>query len=109
MYLKIRCDGESEKFYKIFWELNKARKSIDVPFGKNQRAAKARPRGKIKRFAQSCRSRPLAATKRIWQAEPPQAPPSYHSRYRSCLVASHNLPHFILGKFVQSGKYLVHN
>ena len=24
MYLKIRCDGESEKFYKIFWELNKA-------------------------------------------------------------------------------------
>ena len=24
MCLKIRCDGESEKFYKIFWELNKA-------------------------------------------------------------------------------------
>jgi len=24
MRLKIRCDGESEKFYKIFWELNKA-------------------------------------------------------------------------------------
>ena len=24
MRLKIRCDGESEKFCKIFWELNKA-------------------------------------------------------------------------------------
>jgi len=24
MRLKIRCDGECEKFYKIFWELNKA-------------------------------------------------------------------------------------
>ena len=24
MRLKIRCDGESEKFYKIFLELNKA-------------------------------------------------------------------------------------
>jgi len=24
MHLKIRCDGESEKFCKIFWELNKA-------------------------------------------------------------------------------------
>ena len=24
MYLKIRCDKESEKFYKISWELNKA-------------------------------------------------------------------------------------
>ena len=24
MCLKIRCDGESEKFCKIFWELNKA-------------------------------------------------------------------------------------
>jgi len=24
MCLKIRCDGESEKFYKILWELNKA-------------------------------------------------------------------------------------
>jgi len=23
MCLNIRCDGESEKFYKIFWELNK--------------------------------------------------------------------------------------
>jgi hypothetical protein len=23
MCLKIRCDEESEKFYKIFWELNK--------------------------------------------------------------------------------------
>ena len=25
MRLKIRCDGESEKFCKIFWELNKAK------------------------------------------------------------------------------------
>jgi len=25
MRLKIRCDRESEKFYKICWELNKAR------------------------------------------------------------------------------------
>jgi len=24
MCLKIRCDGKSEKFCKIFWELNKA-------------------------------------------------------------------------------------
>ena len=24
MRLKIRCDGECEKFCKIFWELNKA-------------------------------------------------------------------------------------
>ena len=24
MRLKIRCDGESEKFCKIFWEVNKA-------------------------------------------------------------------------------------
>jgi len=24
MRLKIRCDGKCEKFYKIFWELNKA-------------------------------------------------------------------------------------
>jgi hypothetical protein len=24
MCLKIRCDGESEKFYKISWELNRA-------------------------------------------------------------------------------------
>ena len=24
MRLKIRCDGESGKFYKNFWELNKA-------------------------------------------------------------------------------------
>jgi hypothetical protein len=24
MCLKIRCDGESEKFCKIFWELNRA-------------------------------------------------------------------------------------
>jgi hypothetical protein len=24
MRLKIRCDGECEKFYKIFWELNTA-------------------------------------------------------------------------------------
>ena len=24
MCLKIRCDGESEKFCKIFWKLNKA-------------------------------------------------------------------------------------
>jgi len=24
MRLKIRCDGESKKFCKIFWELNKA-------------------------------------------------------------------------------------
>jgi len=23
MHLKIRCDGESEKFCKIFWEVNK--------------------------------------------------------------------------------------
>jgi len=27
MRLKIRCDGESEKFCKIFWELNKAQAS----------------------------------------------------------------------------------
>jgi hypothetical protein len=25
MRLKIRCDGESEKIYKIFWELNKSK------------------------------------------------------------------------------------
>jgi len=25
MCLKIRCDGESEKFCKFFWKLNKAR------------------------------------------------------------------------------------
>jgi len=24
MRLKIRCDGKFKKFYKIFWELNKA-------------------------------------------------------------------------------------
>jgi len=28
---------------------------------------------------------------------------------RGCLVASHNLPHFTLGKFDQLGKCLVHN
>ena len=27
MHLKIRCDGESEKIYKIFWELNNAQDS----------------------------------------------------------------------------------
>ena len=27
MRLKIRCDGESENFYKIFWKLNKAPKT----------------------------------------------------------------------------------
>jgi len=36
MRLKIRCDGESEKFYKIFWELNKAivknRLDFCIPF-----------------------------------------------------------------------------
>ena len=31
MCLKIRCDGESEKFCKIFWELNKAYKAISIP------------------------------------------------------------------------------
>jgi len=30
-------------------------------------------------------------------------------RLRGCLVASHNLPHFTLGKFDQVGKCLVHN
>ena len=29
MCLKIQCDGESGKFYKIFWELNKAQ--VDDP------------------------------------------------------------------------------
>jgi len=28
MCLKIRCDGESEKFCKIFWELNKAQRKF---------------------------------------------------------------------------------
>jgi hypothetical protein len=35
MRLKIRCDGESEKFCKIFWELNKA---MDVYFSKKKLA-----------------------------------------------------------------------
>jgi hypothetical protein len=29
MCLKIRCDGESKKFYKIFWELNRALDTIE--------------------------------------------------------------------------------
>jgi len=29
MRLKIRCDGECEKFYKIFWQLNKALASAE--------------------------------------------------------------------------------
>jgi len=33
MSLKIRCDGESEKFCKIFWELNKA--CFDPSYSKN--------------------------------------------------------------------------
>ena len=28
MCLKIRCDGECEKFCKIFWEINKALEKI---------------------------------------------------------------------------------
>ena len=28
MRLKIRCDGESEKFCKIFWEVNKFPKNF---------------------------------------------------------------------------------
>ena len=28
MRLKIRCDGECEKFCKFFWELNKAKKKV---------------------------------------------------------------------------------
>jgi hypothetical protein len=28
MCLKIRCDGESEKFCKIFWELNRAQVNL---------------------------------------------------------------------------------
>ena len=30
MSLKIRCDGESEKFCKIFWELNKAQRRVEM-------------------------------------------------------------------------------
>ena len=30
MHLKIRCDGESEKFCKIFWELNKALVKVEL-------------------------------------------------------------------------------
>ena len=30
MRLKIRCDGESEKFYKFFWELNKAQVEREI-------------------------------------------------------------------------------
>jgi hypothetical protein len=30
MCLKIRCDGESEKFCKFFWEVNKAKAAIDI-------------------------------------------------------------------------------
>ena len=30
MRLKIRCDGESEKFCKIFWKLNKALTTLEI-------------------------------------------------------------------------------
>ena len=30
MCRNIQCDGESEKFYKIFWEVNKALDDIDI-------------------------------------------------------------------------------
>ena len=43
MRLKIRCDGECEKFCKIFWELNKA---LDPT--KNQKVFK------ISRHIESC-------------------------------------------------------
>ena len=32
MRLKIRCDGESEKFCKIFWELNKTLGNLALSF-----------------------------------------------------------------------------
>jgi hypothetical protein len=36
---KIRCDGECEKIYKLFWELNKAyyvyEKNISILFNNN--------------------------------------------------------------------------
>jgi len=33
MCRKIRCDGKSKKFYKTFWELNKAltEQQVDIP------------------------------------------------------------------------------
>ena len=36
MCLKIRCDGESEKFCKISWELNKAQEAAAKPKPGNQ-------------------------------------------------------------------------
>jgi len=33
MHLKIRCDEESEKFCKIFWELNKAQERHPTEYG----------------------------------------------------------------------------
>ena len=40
MCLKIRCDGESEKFCKIFWELNNAEGLLPV-CGRRGRASLA--------------------------------------------------------------------
>jgi len=44
MRLKIRCDGESEKFYRFFWELNKAFGLTSIQKSKAQpKGSKARP------------------------------------------------------------------
>ena len=76
MCLKIRCDEKSEKFYKIFWKLNKAQANENRKRGQ-------RKSGKCERFAAlsilSCR--PAGRDVRVPGRDKPR---HSHARRRGC-------------------------